>query len=98
MKNNFGTKLTKNLGLHFIALSSCLALGSVSNSSAVMVKGTGDPTYNTTPPTGALTNSGWQYQGLWGTVLGTVIGPHHFVAAQHVGGGIGQGFVFNGVT
>ena len=63
-----------------------------------MVKGTGDPTYNTTPPTGVLANSGWQYQGFWGTVLGTVIGPHHFIAAQHVGGGVGQGFIFNGVT
>jgi hypothetical protein len=65
---------------------------------AVMLKGSGDPNYNTTPPTGALLGSGWQYQGQWGSFLGTPIGRQHFIAARHVGGSVGAPFVFNGVT
>ena len=31
---------------------------------AVLFQSTDDPNYNTTAPSGVLTNSGWQYQGL----------------------------------
>jgi len=65
--------------------------------SAVIVFGTGDPTHNTTAPTGALTNSGWQYQGSWGAYLGTPIAPKYFVTATHVGGSVGDLFHFRGV-
>src|SRR2546422_7564805 len=64
---------------------------------AIIFYSTDDPAYNTTPPTGALTNSGWQFQGIWGGFLGTPIAPKYFITAKHVGGSIGDNFVFDGV-
>ena len=58
---------------------------------------TGDPAFNTRPPKGALANSGWKWVGAWGDFQGTVIGPHHFLAARHTGGRVGDTFLFNGV-
>jgi hypothetical protein len=52
---------------------------------AVILFPTGDPTYNTTEPGGALTGSGWQYEGSFGSFLGTAISPHHFVTVKHIG-------------
>lgn len=76
-----------------------LALGLTTQMApAVILFGSGDPTYNTTPPTGALQNSGWQYEGQWGGFLGTPIAPQYFIAAHHVGGSVGQTFTFNGVS
>ena len=76
-----------------------LALGLIlQNSHAVIIKGSGDPAANTTAPTGALASSGWQFQGLWGGVLGTPIAPQYFIAAQHVGGSVGGKFTINGIT
>jgi len=75
-----------------------LALGLlIQPAGAVMLLGSGDPAYNTTPPTGALAASGWQYQGTWGGVLGTPIAPQYFIAAHHVGGSVGQTFSFQGI-
>ena len=75
-----------------------LAFGlATQSSSAVILFGSGDPTYNTTPPTGALQESGWQYEGQWGGFLGTPIAPQYFIAAHHVGGSIGQTFTYQGV-
>jgi len=65
-------------------------------SRAVILFGSGDPAYNTTPPTGALAQSGWQYEGQWDGFLGTAIAPHYFLAAQHIGGSVGDTFTFNG--
>src|SRR4051794_24916141 len=64
---------------------------------AVIVYGTGDPTHNTTAPGGALTNSGWQYQGQWGVSLGAPISTNFFITAAHVGGAVGDIFHFRGV-
>jgi hypothetical protein len=52
---------------------------------AIILMSTGDPSANTTPPTGALSNSGWQYEASFGPFLGTAVGPHHFLTAKHVG-------------
>jgi len=65
---------------------------------AIIFYYTADPSYNTVAPAGLLANSGWQWVGVWGGFQGTVIGPHHFLAAQHVGGAVGDPFVFNGVS
>jgi hypothetical protein len=65
---------------------------------AVILYGTGDPSANTTAPTGAFANSGWQYEGQFGSFLGTVIASNYFVTAKHIGGSVGQTFVFNGVN
>src|SRR5882672_648102 len=78
-------------------LASALVLQNF-NGHAVLFYATADPAYNTTAPTGTLAGSGWQYQGLWGNVLGTAIAPQYFIAARHVGGSVGQAFVLNGVT
>ena len=67
-------------------------------SHAVLFKSTADPSYNTNAPTGALTNSGWQYEGQWNGFLATPIAPAFFIAAKHVGGSMGDVFVLNGFT
>jgi hypothetical protein len=64
---------------------------------AVIFHSTGDSQYNTSAPTGALTNSGWQLQGLWGAYLGTVISSNAFLTAQHLGGTVGATFVLHGL-
>jgi hypothetical protein len=53
---------------------------------------------NTTAPTGAYSGSGWDYQGLWGSFLGTPIGPNHFLTARHVQGTIGDTFIYRGTS
>lgn len=68
------------------------------NAKAVMFAATADPSFNTTAPTGDLAKSGWELQGQWGGFLGTPIAPQYFVAARHVGGSVGQTFVFQGAV
>src|SRR5258705_5905165 len=53
------------------------------------------PTRNTAAPAGTLVNSGWQWEGKWGSFVGTPIAPNYFITAGHVGGGVGQTFTFN---
>jgi len=65
---------------------------------AVILFGTGDPSTNTAAPTGTLAGSGWQYEGQFGSFLGTVIASNYFVTAKHIGGSVGQTFVFNGAN
>jgi hypothetical protein len=62
-----------------------------------LVYSTGDPNHNTTAPTGSLANSGWQFEGIWGSFLGTPIAPKYFLTAEHIGGSVGDIFTFNGV-
>jgi len=70
-------------------------------SRAVVFYETADPGHNTTAPTGAYADSGWQYEGLFGGFLGTMISPQLFITAQHIGVQ-GSTFVstslFNGVA
>ncbi len=67
---------------------------------AVILYGTGDPTANTTAPTGALAGSGWQYEGQFGAYLGTPIGSNYFITAGHIGGAslVGTAFVYQGTS
>ena len=63
-----------------------LLLAGVLPGGAVMFYDTGDPAYHSeTAPGGLLTGSGWQYQGEFGDFLGTMISPHHFITAAHIG-------------
>jgi hypothetical protein len=71
---------------------------SIGSIRAVILYGTADPSANTTAPTGALVNSGWQYEGQFGSFLGTVIASNYFVTAKHIGGSVGQTFAFNNVV
>ncbi len=52
---------------------------------AIVFEATADPTHNTTAPTGTFANSGWQYEGTYGSYLGTMIAPQYFITAQHFG-------------
>ncbi len=61
---------------------------------AIVVIGSGDPTHNTTAPTGGLAGSGWQWQGVWAGLAGTAIAPDFLITAAHVGGGVGGGFSY----
>lgn len=67
------------------------------HAAGVIFYSTSDPTHNTTAPTGALADSGWQFMGTWGGFTGTTISPNHFITATHVGGAVGQTFTFQGV-
>ncbi|HTS19379.1 MAG TPA: hypothetical protein VMP11_17515 [Verrucomicrobiae bacterium] len=76
-----------------------LALALAPSIHAVILEGTGDPSYNTNAPTGSLTNSGWQYEGLWSeNFLGTPIAPTFFLTAKHIGGYYGSNIVLNGLS
>ncbi|MDB6138706.1 MAG: hypothetical protein JWO94_1778, partial [Verrucomicrobiaceae bacterium] len=57
----------------------------IDQAQAVLFYNTADTTHNTTAPTGAYADSGWQYEGLFGTFLGTAIAPQYFITAQHIG-------------
>ena len=85
----------KFVRLLLVALTLLLGL---SGGQSVILNDTGDPARNTLPPGGGLTDSGWQFQGQWGSFLGTPISPRHFIAAAHVGGTPGDAFVFRGIS
>lgn len=65
---------------------------------ALIFYSSGSSTFNTSAPTGALSGSGWQFQGRWGGFLGTPVGPSHFLTAKHVGGTVGGLFSWNGTN
>lgn len=96
-------RLLANTALGFIRqhtagwLCCCALLHWVLPAHAIIFYSTGDPNYNTNAPGGALTNSGWQYQGAWSTFNGTVISSNAFITAKHVGGSVGDPFMFQGL-
>ncbi|MGI9087027.1 MAG: hypothetical protein ACR2HH_04675 [Chthoniobacterales bacterium] len=57
----------------------------VADARAVILFETGDPSTNTTAPTGNLAGSGWQFEGTFGPFLGTPIAPNFFITAKHIG-------------
>lgn len=63
---------------------------------AVLFYSTGNAGHNTSAPTGAFEDSGWQYEGTYGAFLGTIIAPQYFITAQHMGTQ-GPTFVHNGI-
>jgi hypothetical protein len=65
---------------------------------AVLFYSSGDTAYNTTEPTGSLTNSGWQFQGTFLQYLGTPVSAHHFITAKHLNVPVGNTFTFDGTT
>ncbi len=72
-----------------------LALAGISlSASAIIFYSTGEVSYNTAAPDGALDGSGWQFQGRFNSYLGTPVGPHHFLAAKHIGGSVGNKFYY----
>ena len=55
---------------------------------AIILYSTGDPTANTTAPTGALANSGWQYENSFLSFNGYPIAPDSFVVSKHILGAL----------
>ena len=58
---------------------------------AVIDYGDGSGTQVFSSPVPVLAN----YEGTWGSFLGTPIAPNYFIAAKHVGGNIGDTFTIN---
>ena len=51
------------------------------------------------PSSGPITTSGFQFEGQWqNSFLGTAIAPNYFITAAHLGGNVGDSFVYNGTT
>lgn len=64
--------------------------------SAVLFYGSGDAGHNTTAPGGAFEDSGWQYEGKYGSYLATIIAPQYIITAKHFGTQ-GSTFVHSGI-
>ena len=81
----------------FVVLLACLGLlARADSASAVILMDKSDR--NARPPHGSLVSSGWQWQGQFGSFLGTPIARNYFITSGHVGGEPGQSFHFNGQT
>lgn len=89
-------KRTVLLSKSLAALAIAAAGLSARDANAVILYGS--PTRNLTAPTGALANSGWQYQASLDVFLATPIAPNYFITAQHLGAGVGTQVVYNSVT
>ena len=77
----------------FAPLIACAVLTAPMARAVIVFRGDGR---NVSPPSGDLAQSGWQYEGLWNGFTGTVIGPHQFITATHVGGQVGALFEIGG--
>lgn len=82
-----------------LALSAALAtLAAGPAAHALIFLSSGDTAFNTTAPGGVLADSGWQYQGDWGGLLGTPVAPNFFLTAKHGGGAVGNSFSYQGTS
>ncbi len=75
-------KATSRLSLALLAAT--LIVGAT-DAKALVFYDTSDPTHNTTAPTGTYDSAGWQYEGYFGSYLGTMISPTNFITAAHFG-------------
>jgi hypothetical protein len=81
----------------FLLLVSVLLILSFSERApAVLFYSTDDPAHNTMAPAGDLAGSGWQFQGRFGSFLGTPVAPRFFITARHIGGNVGDKFTWRG--
>lgn len=60
-----------------------LAIPALSHA-VIVIDGAGLPSRNLSAPTGTLADSGWQYQGNWGSFSGTPISADCFITAAHI--------------
>ena len=71
---------------------------------ALILYPSADPAFNTTPPTGPLVGSGWQYAGFFNNFTGFPISEDSFLVSKHVVGGLhlngfgGGLFTYQGIT
>lgn len=52
---------------------------------AIVFYDTADANHNTDAPAGIYASAGWQFEGYFGSFLGTMIAPQFFLTAQHIG-------------
>jgi len=78
-------------------LSILLLLAAPPSLRPIVFYSTADPDYHTTPPGGDSADSGWQWQGRWGYFTGTPIASNLFLTAKHIGGTVGDPFLFQDV-
>ncbi len=81
--------------LRFLTFCSAWFLASAPGAFGIILLASGDPQRHTSTPGD---NSGWQYEGQFGDFLGTPIAPRYFITAHHIGGYVGEPFVFHGAT
>jgi hypothetical protein len=100
-KHPFGQAATfrpiKGMRWYAGALAFWLSFFALPTSRAVIFYSNADPTYNTTAPTGAFIDSGWQWVGSFDGFAGTPIAPQYFLTARHIGGVVGDVFTLNGI-
>ena len=82
-----------------VFLLSCLMGVFAREASAIILYG-GTLGRNLDTPSGAIQDSGAQYEGSWSVGVGTPISPHYFLTAAHLGGNPNGGdtFVLHGVN
>lgn len=73
-----------------------LGLLGIASLQAVIFSKTDDPEHNTTPPSDPAEAKAWHLQGFWKTCQGTPIAAHWFLTAKHIGGNVGDTFMFRG--
>lgn len=79
-------------------LSAWLGLmAAVDATQALILLGPGGVERNTTPPTGALADSGWQFQTFAG-LASTVVGPRHVLSARHLSSSTNSPVIFDGLA
>jgi len=81
-----------------VLFAPALLLNHATPARAVLFYATNDPSFHTNIPNKSFTNSGWQCVGQWGGFNGTAIAPNYFITATHVGGLVGDPFIFHGTT
>lgn len=79
-----------------LILGLALALAGQSARAMIVIGDGGNAGHNTVPPTGALADSGWQYQAFF-DFTGTVVGPEHILTARHLGIGANALVRFDGL-
>lgn len=93
----------KPISLRFQTVAALLGLGAfffpIQTQAVVFLDPGGlDSSHNTIAPTGILQDSGWQFSGDFLNFLAYPIAPEYFIAAAHIGGGVGNIFVYNSVS
>jgi hypothetical protein len=88
--------MSKEMKLLFLAVVAIVATFLAAQPAGAIILNHSRVSRNTDAPTGSLADSGWQWQGYWGSFLGTPIAPGYFITAGHVGGNVGADFTFDG--
>jgi len=83
-------------------LALVLACGALTapRAEALAFYSTADTSFHTTAPSlgGIPSDGGWQWVGNWIGFQAVPIDAHHFLAANHIGGSVGNTFILNGAT